>query len=99
MAVLRGRDTEARLERAVERPDRAVAAVERDGEYRQVGLGIVGEARGGLAQPVVVQELVEVAVTEVPVDRPPQEVLLRAQRLRERADAELLALPQPIARH
>src|SRR5262245_20855315 len=60
-AVLRRRHAGALLERAVEGPDRSVAAFERDAEDRQL---LARQPRHCFLQPVVVQKIVEVAVAE-----------------------------------
>src|SRR5215831_7511686 len=79
IAILCGRDAEARLEPAIERTDRPVTAVERDREHWKHVVGGRREPAGRLAEPVFMEEIVEVAVAEMLVDRAAQQVLLRVQ--------------------
>src|SRR5262249_5332184 len=93
-AIFRRRHSEPRLECAIERPDGAVAAIERDGEHGKPVLRGVRQALRRFLQGVVVQDLVEVAIAGVAVDRAAQQVFLRAELAGEGGDAEAVALPE-----
>ena len=73
-AVFGRRNAGGRLEGAIEGPKRLKAGIHRDGDHGHLGLRGVRQSRLGLLDPVIVEEDIEIAITQPLVDQAPQSV-------------------------
>src|ERR1700735_343952 len=84
------------LERAVEGAERLKTGIHRDGQDRNRLLRRVRKRRYRVAEPRAFQEVVEVAVSEAPVDEPAQAVFGDAELAGKAADRKPLLAIRPV---
>jgi hypothetical protein len=94
--IFRGCHPETLLERAVEGPDRTVAAIQR---YRQNRQAFGAQARSRFGEPVVVQEVIEIAVAEFVVDERAQHRFAQAQCLRQGSQRQAVLVIELVLGH
>src|SRR5215475_9082561 len=90
LAIFARRNAGGGLEGAVEWPERLEAGIHGDGDHGHLGLRGIGERGLGFRDPVLIEEDIEVAVTEPLVAQPPQSVFGDRMARRQRADGDVV---------
>src|SRR6266567_449875 len=98
-AIFGRRDAGGRLESAIEGPERLKARIHRNGDHGHLGLRGVRQSGLRLLDSVIVEEDIEIAVTELLVDQAPQFVLGHRELCCQRSDGHALMAIDAVAGH
>src|ERR1700688_831550 len=89
-AVFGRRDPGGRLEGAIERTERLKPRIHRNSNHAHLALRRARQGGLRLLDSVIIEEGVEIAVTEPLVDQPPQSVFGHRKFWRQRSDGDAL---------